>query len=193
MFGQDGIPISAVQIRCDVAEDTLTLIPEEHEGLIRLFVVHRMGRHKKVLKELHVEYDNPQHVYDHQLLHAFSVRMSETAITADMTFVETNLVRSVVLLHYAGTDSDDPHYWLWTDDRKVMMGGSFEFPSVYPEAFLSTGGFPISTWGGTGGIVLPRLENNINAEDTVEESDKDSVGESDKSDEESDESGTGHG
>jgi hypothetical protein len=85
--------------------------------------------------------------------------------------VETNLVRSVVLLHYVPDDDEaDPLYWLWTDDRKVLMDGSFHLPSVDPEAFKSECGFPISTWSGKGGIMLPRVENDRSDEESLEES-----------------------
>jgi hypothetical protein len=147
-FGHDGIPISAIQIWCDIAEDTGTLIPEGVGGPIRLFVVYRIGRNRKVLRELLVDYHNPQLVHGHQLLQACPVQMSPTVITADMTFVETNLVRCVVLLHHVFNEENlDPLYWLWTDNRKVMMDGSFQLPSVDPEAFKSECGYPISTWG----------------------------------------------
>ena len=191
MFGQVGVPISALQIRCQVAENTGCLISDVGGDLIRLFVVYRIGRNRKVLRELNVEDDHPHYVHDQKFLQAFPVTMSATVITADMTFVETNLVRSVVLLPYAAPEgclNDDPLYWLWSDDRKVLKSGGFQFPSVDPEAFKSTTGFPISTWGGTGGIVLPRL-NNVNQEEESEEDSEESEGVSDDgSDEDSDES-----
>ena len=100
--------------------------------------------------------------------------MSKTIISADMMFVESNLVHSVVLLYYAleGFANEDPLSWLWSDDRKVLKSGCFRFPSVDPEAFKSAGGFPISTWGGTGGVPLPRIEVLNNEEESVDESEE---------------------
>ena len=87
----------------------------------------------------------------------------------------------MVLLPYAapeGSVNGDPLYWLWSDDRKVLKSGCFHFPSIDPEAFKSAAGFPISTWGGTGGIVLSHL-NNVNNQEESEAESEESEGESD--------------
>lgn len=168
-FGVEGVPISAVQICCSVDSEAGILIPDDGDGLLRLFVVHRIGRSKKVLRELMVEDDYPQDVHGHHLLQAYPVRMLDLAIVADMNFVEAHIVRSVVFLHYVPTDipqaglfDDVPLYWLWTDDRKVLLGGTFQLPSVTTSAFTSGNGVPISTWCGNGGITVPplALDNN---------------------------------
>ena len=157
MFANEGTPVSAVQIRCSVDNEASMLVPDEDSELLRFFVIHRMGRNKKVLRELMVEDDNPQDIHGHHLLQAYPVRMMDLAIIADMLFVQTHIVRSVVFFPYeppptthTGVSDGVPLFWLWSDDRKVLLDCSFQFPSVDTNAFISRDGLPISTWGGSG-------------------------------------------
>jgi hypothetical protein len=146
--------VSAVQIRCSTDDVNGALLPagNEDDGIIRIFLVYRQGRFKKILRELSIEEDNPYRVHGNSLLQAYPVQMLEQDIEADMTFVAKNTVRSVVFLQYSPPNhmqdagNNATYYWLWTEDRKVLVEGVFDFPSVDIDAFISEGGLPISTF-----------------------------------------------
>ena len=68
-------------------------------------------------------------------------------IPADMIYVGNHIVRSLVFFPYFPDDQDDVHYWIWTEDRKVLVpGGLFDYPSIDIEAFKSESGEKLSTW-----------------------------------------------
>lgn len=171
-FGREGVPMWAVQIGCTVDDETSNLTSSVKEDIAcMIFLVYHQGRCKEILQELVIEEDNPKYVHGNRHLQAYHVHMMTPDIEADIDFLIENLVCSLVLLQYSPpnnlmseSNNDEVHYWLWTEDRKVLVGGCFDFPSNDIRAFTSETGQQVSTWNETqdtqNNIVGPASENN---------------------------------